>query len=99
MQTNGSIKRLETEQLWALCPSAESDWNWNCAAKFLRVIEDTQIVMQTGCKDHVGIIFLGNKANNLIAWVENDIREAGFGFLILRLSLCIAINNVADRQF
>lgn len=60
---------------------------------------DTQILVQTGCKSHVGIVFLRNKANNVIAWVENDIREAGFGFLILRLSLCIPINNVADRQF
>lgn len=64
-----------------------------------KVIKDRQIVVRTGCKYHLGIIFLGIKAKNLIAWVENDIREAGFGFLTLRLSLCLAINNVADRQF
>lgn len=74
-------------------------------AKFLRKDDtlimrvDTQFYVQTGCKSHVGIISSKNKANNVIAWVENVIREAGFGFLILRLSLCIAINNVADRQF
>lgn len=71
----------------------------HCKVLKRSVIEDTQIVVQTACKYHVGIIFLGNKAKNLIAWVENDIREAGFGFLIVRLSLCLAINNVADRQF
>lgn len=60
---------------------------------------NTQILMQTGFKSHVGIVFLRNKANSVIAWLENDIGEAGFGFLILRLSLCIPINNVADRQF
>lgn len=74
-------------------------------AKFLRKDDtlimrvDTQFYVQTGCKSHVGIIFSRNKANSVIAWVENVIREAGFGFLILRLSLCIAINNVADRHF
>lgn len=57
------------------------------------------MVIQIGCKSHVRFIFLGSQAENLKAWVENDIREAGLGFLILRLSLCIAINNAADRQF
>lgn len=57
------------------------------------------MMVETGCRSHVTVTFLTSKAKNLKAWIGNDIREAGFGFLILRLSLYIAINNAADRQF
>lgn len=39
----------------------------HCKVLKKRVIEDAQIVVQTGCKNHVGIVFLRNKAKNLIA--------------------------------